>query len=875
MKFCPVCLKENSNDSKFCEGCGQDLGYVVPIYHLAVGTLLNGKYIVGKAIGEGGFGITYIGKDVKLDMLVAIKEYFPNGYVNRSNTLSSALTYSIDTERKSVYEKGLRRFLTEARALGKFAGTEGIVDIRDFFEENNTAYIVMEYLDGQNLKTFLEYNGRLSDKDTIELLMPVMQALQKIHKVGLIHRDISPDNIMLMEGKIKLLDFGAVRDVSGSGNKSMTVTLKHGYAPEEQYREHGAQGAWTDVYALCATMYKCITGIIPEDAMERIVKDEVLWPTEMGVEIHYDFEKVLMKGMSVFAKDRYQNMDDFINAIMSTELFDEINNGNIIHQNRNLQQEEKTLADSSKDIKKDLKKKIEGIPGTGVSNRGLILISLIPAIPLITMIIIMFFIHPVDYDGNIDGNDLSINKGVDEGKNNISTRDITQESIEKNNSLDENDNDNVGTVIDENDKIIRPESIMGITDIENLTYENDYFGIGCSLNSDWEISSSKTITENYGDLGEFDYAFAASKPGCQILIIVSNDNLPELEYSEEKILEYTFGGLGYQSGHELFLESEHSVYCNNRVVEFADASFAATYDKVIAIKKGKNDYMEIYFLSTFQNTIEDMYKYFYIPGKTMIADEIKNEVDDRTSYALLPLSDYASIRVSSEYDDGTSRYSVENLTDIDKTTCWRGSKDKEDYIEITFNRPISISAIEIQNGNLKSEKSYDYYAKAKKLQIEYDGGMVIMPIEEVSYDDTVNLAYHVSFNKDITTKNLRITVLDTYPGRKYNEVCISEIVVLALGRQYLEKEGNEKIYINGNEFKIGSAQDNDYIIDNKSGTSYKAVIKRYNDSVQIIENLGKKKITVDGDLISKGTVHNLREGSIIVIGNDSFVFRTE
>ena len=340
MKYCGYCLMANPDDSKFCERCGKSFSDDVPSYHLAVGTVLNYKYIVGRAIGEGGFGITYIGKDTKLDMTIAVKEFYPNGYVNRTNTVSATVNKSRDLERKQVFDKGLRRFLDEARALAKFSGTNGIVDVRDFFEENNTAYIVMEYLDGQTLKTFLTYNGRLSDRDTVDLLMPIMKSLGKIHQEGLIHRDISPDNIMLMEGNVKLLDFGAVRDVSSSGTKSLTVTLKHGYAPEEQYREHGEQGPWTDVYALCATIYVCVTGKIPDNAVERMVKDNVLWPTEMGVSIHPGFEKVLMKGLNIYAKDRYQTVGELIDAIIASDLY----GNNEANETGGIQKEKKKIS---------------------------------------------------------------------------------------------------------------------------------------------------------------------------------------------------------------------------------------------------------------------------------------------------------------------------------------------------------------------------------------------------------------------------------------------------------------------------------------------------------------------------------------------------
>lgn len=314
MNYCKFCMSRIEDTDRECPFCGRDLTTETPAHHLAVGTILNGKFMVGEAIGEGGFGITYIGRDTKLDMKVAIKEYYPNGYANRSNTVSPSVTCGTEGERKEVFGKGLERFLREARILAKFSDEEGIVTVRDFFEENNTAYIVMEYLDGQTLKEFLKTKGTLPAEYTIRLLMPVMQSLEKVHKQGLIHRDISPDNIMLVNGKIKLLDFGAARNVSAIGNQSLSVMLKPGYAPEEQYRSKGVQGPWTDVYAICATMYKCITGITPDDSTQRLYSDELKTPTALGIDIDPMIENALMKGLSVLKKDRYQSIEELLDG---------------------------------------------------------------------------------------------------------------------------------------------------------------------------------------------------------------------------------------------------------------------------------------------------------------------------------------------------------------------------------------------------------------------------------------------------------------------------------------------------------------------------------------------------------------------------------
>ena len=314
MNYCPFCMNELTQQDKVCPVCGRDPADYRPLPHtLGVGAVLNNRYLVGGVLGEGGFGITYIGVDTLLQVRVAIKEFFPNGMVSRNNTVSNAVQ-SISTESaKELFSKSRENFLREARTLAKFPNEPGIVAVRDFFEENHTVYIVMEYLDGITLKSYLKQVGRISPFNTVCLLMPVFRSLRKIHSKGLIHRDISPDNIMLVDEQVKLLDFGAAREFADE--RSLSVMLKHGYAPMEQYRRHGAQGAWTDVYAICATMYKCITGEVPPDAPDRVFGDTLKMPSEMGIETDPAFEEVLKKGLAVKPDDRIQSIDELLAAL--------------------------------------------------------------------------------------------------------------------------------------------------------------------------------------------------------------------------------------------------------------------------------------------------------------------------------------------------------------------------------------------------------------------------------------------------------------------------------------------------------------------------------------------------------------------------------
>lgn len=308
-------MKEYGKDFNVCPHCGY-IADTVPEskYHLRPGTCLADKYVLGKVIGHGGFGITYIAYDKVIQKRVAVKEFFPNAFSTRSEGELEVSCYNRKSE--EFLKDGIRKMLEEAKRLSSFSSTDNVVDIFDFFEANNTAYIVMEYLDGKDLKKLLEENGgSLKPERAIEIIMPVLNALEDMHKEKVIHRDISPDNIFICgNGKVKLLDFGSARLAVDDSEKSLSVMVKRGYAPREQYASRSKQGPWTDVYAVCATLYRMITGETPLESTER--DEEQLKPfSSFGIKGYDSLEAIIAQGLVVDYTERIQSATELKNAL--------------------------------------------------------------------------------------------------------------------------------------------------------------------------------------------------------------------------------------------------------------------------------------------------------------------------------------------------------------------------------------------------------------------------------------------------------------------------------------------------------------------------------------------------------------------------------
>ena len=285
---------------------------------LPEGTVLAGQYIIERVLGQGGFGITYEAEDHKTGGRVAVKEFFPDSMATRTNQTTVS---PFSGERGESFAYGKTCFLQEAETLARFIGNENIVRIHSYFEENGTAYFVMDFIEGTSFDEYLkERGGKISFDDAAGILIPVMDALNAVHSQGIVHRDVTPDNIYITkEGVVKLLDFGAARYSLGDKSRSLDVILKHGFAPKEQYTRRGRQGPYTDVYALGATFYFALTGRRPPDSVERMDEDDLVPPSSLGVQLSAEAEDAILQALSVQPSDRFQSMAAFKNALQNLQ----------------------------------------------------------------------------------------------------------------------------------------------------------------------------------------------------------------------------------------------------------------------------------------------------------------------------------------------------------------------------------------------------------------------------------------------------------------------------------------------------------------------------------------------------------------------------
>ena len=329
-KLCYSCFREMSDPDTVCPVCGYDPTNDVGRFPMALphGIILAGKYITGRVLGQGGFGITYAAQDYKSKQLVAIKEYLPDTMASRNaNHTVTAHTGAAGEN----FNYGKDCFLEEAKTLAEFIGNENIVRVLSYFEEYGTAYFAMEYIEGESLQDYIKaHGGKISWEDAMKFLLPVMDALGAVHSRGIVHRDVTPDNIYITkEGVVKLLDFGAARYSLGDKSRSLDVVLKHGFAPKEQYTRHGKQGPYTDVYTVGASFYFALTGSKPPDAIDRIEEDNLISPTSIGAAIPAAAEDTILKALSIRPQDRFQTMSDFKASLTGVASADLSNTGTV------------------------------------------------------------------------------------------------------------------------------------------------------------------------------------------------------------------------------------------------------------------------------------------------------------------------------------------------------------------------------------------------------------------------------------------------------------------------------------------------------------------------------------------------------------------
>ena len=319
--FCYNCFQERETPEGPCPHCGFDLEENEKKFPVALraGTVLNGRYIVGRVLGQGGFGITYLALDTQLNAKVAIKEFMPGEIATRVG----GTTVSVMMETRSEeFTYGAERFQEEARTLAKFIGNPNIAAVTSYFDENDTSYFVMDYIEGISFKTYIaNHGGKISVEETLNVMIPVLRALTAVHAEGFIHRDVTPDNIYITkDGMVKLLDFGSARYSIGDKSKSLDVILKVGYAPKEQYIRRSRQGPFTDVYSCAACFYAAITGFLPPESLERLDHDEQVPISQCGIDIPEYLDKAILKGLAVQPEDRFQSAAEFLDAIEQQQI---------------------------------------------------------------------------------------------------------------------------------------------------------------------------------------------------------------------------------------------------------------------------------------------------------------------------------------------------------------------------------------------------------------------------------------------------------------------------------------------------------------------------------------------------------------------------
>lgn len=325
-KLCMHCMARKADEQEACPVCGFiERDFVPEKHHLPPRTILKGQYLVGCALGEGGFGITYIGWDLFLHIPVAIKEYFPSGVVIRDQGQCTVSVFAGKDEQSFL--KGRESFFREAQKVARFDNNPGVVSVKNCFIENGTAYIIMEYISGINLGVYAsKRGGKLGFEETLRLLETPIRTLNALHGASTYHRDISPENLMLSKtGTVKLIDFGSAME-SDSEKKTRVLMVRSGYSPVEMYSTNGKDGSYSDVYSMAATIYKLITGVTPPAATERLDADPLVRPTMLGVkDITTTQENALMRGLTVQQKDRYQTMAEFFYDLYGRGIDDDPN----------------------------------------------------------------------------------------------------------------------------------------------------------------------------------------------------------------------------------------------------------------------------------------------------------------------------------------------------------------------------------------------------------------------------------------------------------------------------------------------------------------------------------------------------------------------
>ena len=314
--LCPGCMHRWDDPTTDCPRCGYPKDRLTPRDALPVFSILAGKYLIGSPLGKGGFGITYIAMRLTDETIVAIKEFFPNELAIRD--VNGETVLPADAAKAVYYRAGMKSFTEEGRILHMLSDVEHIVHVLDMVQANGTSYLVMEYVPGISLKKYMKaQNGPFTEKRALEMIRPILLALSAMHSRHILHRDISPENLMVQPDQtLTLIDFGAARTFSQDDDDNLTVILKRGYAPEEQYHSDSRQGPWSDLYAICAVLYQMLTGMRPQEAAARVKEDQLTPLSHIpGLSLQKTTCTAIEKGLQVDPLERYPDIAAFMKVL--------------------------------------------------------------------------------------------------------------------------------------------------------------------------------------------------------------------------------------------------------------------------------------------------------------------------------------------------------------------------------------------------------------------------------------------------------------------------------------------------------------------------------------------------------------------------------
>lgn len=753
-QYCFRCMQE-LKDGSYCTHCMQENKADNISYHLLPGTVINNKYLIGNYIGEGGFGITYIGRDLVLDIKVAVKELFPRGFVNRSSE-NKNMVEAIGEEQKYIFRRSKERFLSEARALARFTGEKGVVDVRDYFETNGTAYIIMEYLEGENLASYIKKRGVFDAKTIFSLMLPIIYSLDRIHHADMIHRDISPDNIMyLKDGSLKLMDFGNARLFTDS-QKDVSVLIKRGYAPIEQYGQGGSLGPWTDVYGICATIYKCITGITPTESPGLQGGTTLPMPTGMGIPVPVELENILRYGMAVNISDRCPNMSTL--AYMITNALNRAGDNSTARSTPDPAYKQKQYSDgyyTGETLSSEYGSEAVGMQYKNEANyhknKSFPFVPVIIASSAAVILGMVVLIFAITSGGDKD-------KTEHRNSSEASTPFVVSEASSVQSSTDLQEELSALASRNLEDKIARVKEELKEYRTKNRYRSEELEQVKSTISYyEGQINEAVSVQEAEGLKNECIKKLSEIKTDEQLTSEEEAEKKQELKEAQNSSITNIKDSVWLDD-----YRSAQKAQINTIIQKYeAKIKSAKTAEEINLLEiQGKDEISKV---KTDSEMSDEEYE-----AELRRAEESDN-IEDAEAFTSASAS-------STLPNESSYNYSAKNVLYND-TTCW--CENNSDYgigewIKLELPKKQRLYGLDIINGYAGTEKQYDNNSKPKDIEIEFSDGSTYSARLKIYSSDDRDTIQTISFPDPVDTSYVKITILSVDAG-SCKDTCLTYV----------------------------------------------------------------------------------------------------